>query len=505
MDIKKQVKRLTEIGISLSSELNLDALLEKIVLYARDLTSADAGTLYLLSDGRLEFTILQNESLGIFKGGVTGREIELKPVEMNDTSVSAFAALRKKTVRIADVYVSDEFDFTGPRHYDAITGYRSRSMLVVPMMDHEGRVIGVLQLMNALTNEGEVTVFTDGAVALAESLASQAAVSINNARLIKQTRDLFEGLVKVLALAIDAKSKSTRNHIQRVASLNLFLAKVINSRTDGPFSGVKFDEREMEELRLAGWLHDVGKVTTPVWIVEKKNKLETPFDRIEVIRLRFQAAIASLRHSGTGHSEENVLIRELEDDLIFLERCNNPADNMNEESLERLDDIFRKQINIQGKITNLLSEDEKAHLAVKYGNITDLEKEIMRSHVVWTRKMLEMIPFKGYLDNVPLYAAQHHEKLDGSGYPEGLSGDRLSLQSRILAVADVYEALSAPDRSYKKQLSENDVLDLLEKAANEGKLDRSIVDLFCRDKVHREFEKLFQEEKERELKDINDS
>ncbi|HQH11392.1 MAG TPA: GAF domain-containing protein, partial [Candidatus Sumerlaeota bacterium] len=333
-DFKNQIERLAEIGIALSAELHLEALLEKIVRYARELSQADAGTLYLLLDGKLHFKILQNDTLQIFQGGAGAQPRTSEPVLLEKNNVSAFAAIEGKTIVIGDVYECAEFDFSGPRRYDAITGYRTRSMLVVPMKNHEGAVIGVLQLINALEPETKnIIPFDADAVRLTEALASQAAIAVSNASLIKETKDLFNGLVKVLAMTIDARSHATRKHIQRVATLNILLARAINEKKDGPFAGVNFSEKEMEAISIAGWLHDVGKITTPNWLVEKKSKLERPFDLIELIRERFafireqlSAAGCCKQENPQTNAQTDAAIKNLEDDLQFLCECNKPCE-----------------------------------------------------------------------------------------------------------------------------------------------------------------------------------
>ena len=245
-----------EIGIAISAELNLDVLLETIVHHARELTRADASTLYMLQNDMLHFKIVQNSSMGVFEGG-TGKYINLPPVPLEKSNVSAYAAITRKTVNIADVYESEEFDFTGPRKYDAKTGYRTKSMLVVPMEDHEGGLIGVLQLINALHPEtGKVIAFPDGIVDIVRALASQAAVAILNANLVQETKDLFESLIRVLAVAVDAKSPYTGNHVQRVAEFTMWLARAVNDAEEGPLADVRFTDDQLlqhpSQSRLAG-------------------------------------------------------------------------------------------------------------------------------------------------------------------------------------------------------------------------------------------------------------
>lgn len=508
-NFQEQINRLTEIGIALSSELNLDVLLEKALRYARALTTADAGTLYLLSDGALHFKIMQNESLDVFMGGRGQPPVNLDPVALDNTNVSAYAALLGKTVCIDNVYESEAFDFSGPRRYDTMTGYRSRSMLVVPMKDHHGEIIGVLQLLNATDRDSHEVVGFDGAsVNLTEALASQVAVAVTNASLIKETKDLFESLIQVLATAVDCKSSYTGNHIQRVADFNLVLADAISKKTDGPFKDISFSSSELEEIRIAGWLHDVGKVITPVRVMDKATKLEATVDRIQILELRF----AHLKHivennalkrkievlqSGADAEELALIdaemiqkIEGLNDEYAFLYQCNLPKEFMSDEKLERLEEIAKKTYFEDGEEKPYLTEDEIHNLSIRRGSLTEEQMTIMQSHVLMTGEMLAQVPFSRHLKNVPLYAAQHHEKLNGLGYPLHLKADDIPLQSRILAVADFYEALSAKDRPYKKPLPEKVILSILQDAADRGEIDVDVVNLILKDNIHQTFEEI---------------
>ncbi len=503
---QRQIHHLTEIGIALSGELNLNALLQKTLSFARELTNADAGTLYLVEDNLLHFKIMQNDTLGIYKGGTTGEPISLDPVRMEKTNVSAYAALLRQTVRVEDVYDElDEFDFSGPRRYDALTGYHSRSMLVVPMKNHENEVIGVLQLINAVDPETrQVTGFSDGSVNLAEALASQAAVAISNANLIEETRNLFESLIQVLATATDQKSHYTGNHIQRVAEFNVFLAQAIHAKTDGPFAHVRFTEKELDEIRIAGWLHDVGKITTPEWVMDKSTKLEGIFDRSELIRERFEnkrllleierlkrrndPGSSSPEEVETAEREYAERLQALEADLEFVLACNQPSQRMDPRAVERLNAIAHQCVEEKDGPHALLTDTELHNLSVARGTLTQEQIAVMRDHVTMTARMLEQVPFRHHLKNVPLYAAQHHERLNGTGYPLGLKGDQIPLQSRILAIADFYEALAAKDRPYKKALPEEKLIEILQAAADSGEIDSDILKLITEDKLHRQFE-----------------
>jgi HD-GYP domain-containing protein (c-di-GMP phosphodiesterase class II) len=507
--------RLIEIGIALSAETNLERLLERIVSHARELTDADAGTLYIVDDaGLLQFKIIQNDTLGIRQGGAA---LRLDPVAVDRSTVSGYVALTGESVNIEDVYASDKFDFTGPKRYDKTTGYRSRSMLVVPMRDHEGNVIGVLQLLNArVPGTGEVVVFPREVEALTTAFASQAAVAITNARLIHEVRQLFDALIRVLAVAVDAKSPYTGNHVQRVAVLNLMLARAINEAGEGPFADVRFTEKELEEVRLAGWLHDVGKVTTPTWVMDKARKLETVFDRIELLQARFalirekiENAALRARLSELGETAETLRaspllcearrkMDEVAEDLAFLERVNEPREFMDDQMLARLRGIAAKRYSPKdGEERPCLTEDEVENLSIRKGSLNAREIDLMRDHVRATASILREVPFETtrHLKSVAIYARQHHEKPNSRGYPEGLGAKDLSLQSRILAVADFYEALSAKDRPYKKPMPVDVILKILRSAAADGELDVDVLELMISEKVHERFEEVYEKAK----------
>lgn len=501
--VTAQVLKLNQIGIALSAERNLDRLLEMIVDEARNLTNADGGTLYTVEGDVLKFQIVQNASMGIRMGGTTGIPIPWPPVPLGKANVSAYVALTGEIVNIPDVYEAQGFDFSGTRRYDAHNHYRSKSMLVVPMRNHEEEIIGVLQLINAQDPEtGEIVEFLPEHVNLVASLASQAAVAITNARLIQDLEQLFEALIEVLAKAVDEKSPYTAGHITRVTEYAYALAQALNEEVLQKEGKPLFTTDQLRELRIAGLLHDIGKITTPEWVIDKAKKLEKIFDRIELVEERFKKAKAlakaraleqelRLLEKGAPLQEirclEESLERELlqyDQDLEFVRECNEPGEFLSDDRIERLKEIARKTyLDEDGQEKPLLTEDELKNLSIRKGSITWEELQVMRHHVVVTQRMLDKIPFTKRLKNVPLYAGQHHEMLDGSGYPLGLKGDQLPLQSRILAIADVFDALSAKDRPYKKAFPLETVVSILQKDASQGKLDPHLVQLFIERRI----------------------
>ncbi|HPC45856.1 MAG TPA: GAF domain-containing protein, partial [Candidatus Latescibacteria bacterium] len=383
-----EIKRLSDIGIALSAERNLERLLERIVDEARRFTRADAGTLYTVQINpatnlpELKFDIMQNDTMNTRQGGTSGNPITLPPVPLvkdgkpNHNNVSAYVADTGETVNIPDVYIAEGFDFTGPRKFDQITGYRTKSMLVAPMRNHEGEIIGVLQLLNAKVPGGErVIPFSDEYVDLIKSLASQAAVAITTARLIQDLQNLFESVIRLVASAIDEKSAYTGGHITRVAGLSMKIAEAINETTEGDFADVKFTPDELNELRIAAWLHDIGKITTPEYVVDKGTKLETIFDRIELVKTRFEvirrgviadAMEYKMRLIANGADPEAlkavdeqlaVRLEEIESDKEFVARCNTPGEFLKDEAIDRLKAIAAKTFLLDGVETPYLTEN----------------------------------------------------------------------------------------------------------------------------------------------------
>ncbi|MFC1672272.1 HD domain-containing phosphohydrolase, partial [Planctomycetota bacterium] len=370
---------------------------------------------------------------------------------------------------------------TGTRKYDSKTNYRSTSMLVVPMKDHEGSVIGVLQLINALADDGTTPApFTVWHQETVESLASQAAVALNNASLITELEKLFDALITLIGTAIDEKSPYTGGHVRRVAELAMDIARAINARAEAVIGGDRLNAPELEELRIAAWLHDLGKVTTPESLLNKANKLEKIVDRAELITLRYEIArlnatfrtaadaLKNGEHAVLGERKDalDAELQELEEEEEFVLSWNAPDKSPDDDAVRRLHEIARKR--------ETITEDELESLCLQKGTLTEEERRVIENHATVTRRMLGQLPFPRSLASVPAYAGSHHEKLDGSGYPEGLDADEMPLQTRILVVADIFEALTAR-RPYKKPIPLAKAVAILEAMADEGQLDRSVI------------------------------
>ncbi|MDB5865645.1 MAG: diguanylate cyclase [Betaproteobacteria bacterium] len=556
-------RQLIDIGIALSVERDSAKLMERILLEAKAFTNADAGTLYLNhEDQELTFQIVRNDTLNIAYGGTTGAEIKFKPVRLvtdlgtpNLNNVASYSAITGKVINVPDAYSDeDEWDFSGTKRFDDSTGYHSKSFLTVPLKNHEGLVIGVMQLINAKDAEGNVVAFHETIVPLVEALASQAAVSIDNHMLIEAQRRLLDSFIELIAAAIDAKSPYTGGHCQRVPELTKMLTRAVCDSEQEPFRDFSLDDDGWYELHIACWLHDCGKVTTPEYVVDKATKLETIYDRIHEVRMRFEvlkrdAEIAYLKGRVEG-GDDAVLraayhaeLAALDDDFAFIAECNVGGEFMAPPKIERLKKIAertwtrtlsdrvgishaektrrerepekalpvreklledRSDHVIEREAVDIISPENKwgfklkmperkynlgevYNLGIGRGTLNDEERYKINDHIMQTIIMLEGLPFPRHLRRVAEYAGGHHEKMDGSGYPRGLKRDDMSIPARVMAIADIFEALTAADRPYKpaKKLSES--IKIMGFMVKDKHIDPDLFKLFLSSGVYREY------------------
>ena len=516
----RRLEQLNGIGAALSRERDIERLLENILEAAKALTGADGGTLYRVTDDQsaLRFEIMRTDSLGIRQGGTTGQRINLPDLPLrradgtpNDVLVAAHAAIHGLTVNIADVYAEAGFDFSGTRAFDRRTGYRSQSFLTVPMKNHDGELIGVLQLLNALNPKtGEVVAFTEEDESLTESLASQAAIALSNRLLITQLERLFESFVKLINVAIDEKSPYTGGHCERVPALTMMLAEAADATTTGPLADFHMTGRDRYELQMAGLLHDCGKITTPVHVVDKATKLQTIYDRIGLIDTRFEvlkrdAELAALRaqlalRPVVDAEAEAIALsglqretQAIEADRAFLRRCNQGSEAMQEMDQLRVRVIGsqRHWRSVDGVHTAFLTAEEMENLTIRSGTLTQAERDTINYHIVATIKMLETLPWPNHLKNVPEYAGGHHERMDGKGYPRGLTREQMSVQARLMGVADIFEALTAADRPYKRGMKLSQALAIMQKMVHNGHIDPDLFDVFVRERVYQRYAEQF--------------
>ena len=525
------LRKLILLGIALSAERNHDRLMEQILLNAMEFTHADGGTLYLLEESKnLSFTILRNTSLGTAMGGTSGIAIRFPPLKMyhedgkpNYNNVATFVAHSNTIINIPDAYEAKDFDFSGTKNFDSNTGYRSKSMLAVPLNDHEGRVIGVIQLLNAIdTLTKEVIEFPSEIESLIEALAGLASIAISNQKLIDEQRNLLNAVITMMAQAIDKKSSYTGGHCVRVPIIMDMIAHAACKATAGTFKDFDLNEDQWFEMQVAAGLHDIGKVATPEHIMDKATKLEQISNRIIEVQLRFeilkrdaeiemwqtiaksQAGVKSGVKSGDKKSDTKNdkleaeararyqrLCAELDAELDLISQSNIGAESLPQTSIDEMHRIAKRKVIVKGVSSPLLTQVELDNLSIQRGTLNDNDRKIINDHIVVTIDMLKALPLPSYLKNVVEIAGGHHERMDGKGYPNGLKGDDMSVLARMLGVADVFEALTASDRPYKKPKSLSESLNIMTKMALEGHIDPEIYRLFIEAKVYRDYSLLY--------------
>jgi HD-GYP domain-containing protein (c-di-GMP phosphodiesterase class II) len=551
-EAREQLASLVENGLLLASERDRDKLLRHILMAGKRICNADAATLYLKTEGGgLRFALRSRSD------SLPSTEIPLIDPHTglpDERHVCTHVALNNRSVLIDDVYVESRFDLSGTRHFDLESGYRTVSMLAVPMAPRGGEVIGVLQFINAADRQtGQVVAFSRQDASFVEALAAQAAVALENHHLMAAQNELIDAMVRILAGAIDAKSAHTGGHCERVPQLAMMLAEEACRVDSGPLADFRFASAdEWREFRIGAWLHDCGKVTTPEHIVEKATKLEVIHNRIHEVRLRFEilrrdAEIARLQALLDGADATGAdaafaaSVRELEDDFAFVAGCNIGGETLAGAAVERLHAIagrtwlrhFDDRLGLSNeelarmellpaqplpvretlladkphhliprpaspgldpaygfRMTvpeHLYNQGELYNLCVSRGTLTTEDRYKINEHIMQTIVMLEQLPLPKNLRRVPEYAGTHHETLRGSGYPRGLSREQLSVPARIMAIADIFEALTACDRPYKKAKTLSESIAILAQLKDNDHIDPDLFDLFLTTGLYRRY------------------
>lgn len=558
---QNKLETLVRRGIDMSSEQSEGRLFEAILDSAKELALADGGTLYLRKENELVFETMKTDSLGIVLGGATGQPIDLPPVQMyledgvtpNEKNVASHAAMIGQTVIIDDAYEDDRFDFAGTRTFDEKTGYRSKSFLTVPLRPRGKDVIGVLQLLNAQDPDtGEVIPFDAEVVGFVEALAAQAAVALDNQNLIEAQKQLLDSFIELIASAIDAKSAYTGGHCHRVPEIAMMLAKEAAESNTGPFAEFEFsNDDEWREFRIGAWLHDCGKVTTPEYVVDKATKLETIYNRIHEVRMRFEVLIrdneiAFLKARLSGDTPDQTAFEahkaQLIEDFEFLAKCNIGGEFMDEKDMDRVVQIADREwtrhlsdrVGLSGTelerfegcpeeslpVVEKLLSDKPSHivprpdtdvfgdnphgfnmdvpehlynygevynLCIARGTLTAEERFKINDHIIQTIIMLNALPYPKHLQRIPEIAGNHHETMIGTGYPRRLTKDQMSIPSRIMAIADVFEALTASDRPYKPAKTLSESIKIMSFMKKDQHIDSEIFDLFLTSGVYKEY------------------
>ncbi len=509
--------RLIEISTALSGERNTSRLFERILDAAQDITHADGGTLYLIKEkeeGRpvLEFEILRTNSLMLRLGGTSGNPIEIAPLHLyhedgtpNHNNIATHTALTRELVNIEDAYFAENLDFSGTKAFDARSGYRSKSFLTVPLCNHADEIIGVLQLVNAKNPDtGETVEFPKNLEPIVVALASSAAIALDNQILLQDHKDLLDAFIKVIAQAIDAKSAHTSAHCQRVPVLTELIAQAACETYEGPLAEFDLDESEWYELRVASWMHDCGKLATPNSLLDKATKLHLMLDGIDAVKTRFAAAMVTLELSFLRQMQaqpervgalQEILEEELaalRDDCLFIEKANVGGEFMKPEDQARVKRIAgHKWRDHLGMEKHVLTEEEVKFLCIERGTLSFEERQKINDHMTVTIQMLESLPFPKNLKRVPEYAGGHHEKMDGTGFPRGLKREQMSWPARMMAIADIFEALTASERPYKAPMKISQALGILQKMQQQNHIDPDLFRLFVSSRVWEKYARIY--------------
>lgn len=560
-----KLQKLIETGIALSAEKDEDKLFEMILLGAKEFTNADGGTLYIKNEDELCFEIILNDTLKVKMGGTSGNKPSFPPVKLKDPqtgepnlkNVASVCAITKKTIVIDDAYSNKEYDFSGTKKFDELNHYHSKSFCTIPLKPRGHEVIGVIQLINSRDKDGNAVAFDRNIIPFVEALAAQAAVALENQQLLRAQKNLLDALIKLIAGAIDAKSPYTGGHCERVPILAEMLAKAASESDEGELKEFKLTtEDEWRELKIGAWLHDCGKVTTPEYVVDKATKLETIYNRIHEIRMRFEvllrdAKIEYLEKLLNGGNKEELLAElqakeaKIKDDFAFVANANVGSEFMKKEDIERIKEIAKikwlryldnrlglshieldrlpkekEELPVQEELLadkpwhiiprdpkelekykdfnfkidipqNLYNFGEIYNLCIDRGTLTPEERFKINEHVIQTIIMLEKLPLPRELKRVPEYAGTHHETLIGTGYPRKLTKDELSIPARIMAIADIFEALTASDRPYKKAKKLSEAIKILSFMKKDGHIDGELFELFLKSGIYMEYAKKF--------------
>lgn len=465
------LETILDIAISLTAERDMDALMNRILTEAMNLTNCDGGTLYIVNDSKaLQFQNIITRSKGIDQSAARD-EIHLPPVQLNRGSVCACAALDQASINIPDVYTSMEYDFSGAQKYDRFNAYHTQSMLVIPMENDHDEVIGVLQLINAMDEDGNIIAFADEYETIVEALASLAAISLYNYKLSDEISQLLHSFVQVMASAIDLRSPYNANHTRNMVKYgDRFIDWLKSTGNDWQFT-----EEGKDAFLMSAWLHDIGKLVIPSEVMDKPTRLggmeKDVFHRLEI-------GILMERMELIGHPESEEAKERMEALLNAKEliRTSNTAGFLPDEKIDAIHRLRQSTCkNAEGEEIPLLTEEECEALSVRKGTLTDAERQTIENHVVYTGQMLSEMRFTGNYEKVPVWAASHHEFIDGSGYPDHKKGDQLSKEIRLLTILDIYDALTAEDRPYKPPMPAEKAFAILEDMAGEGKLDQEIL------------------------------
>ncbi len=469
------VGKILEMSLALTSEQDYDEILKKIITGAMELTNCEGGTLYLYKNDSLEFMVMRNVDPEVERRGGT-----VSPLALDESKACAYSAIHRTLVNIPDVYAeNDKFDFSGPKIYDKKFGCHTTSMLVFPLVNHEDKLVGVVQLLNARNKKNEPSVFTEEHEMLIQALASMAAVSLSNMQYIKQIKGLLHAVVNVFTNAIDTRTPYNYYHSKQVHDYVVLYMSYCNALYEKGLGTEYFDASRKEQLQLAALMHDIGKLVTPIEVMNKETRLSGQLDRM-LCRFRYIGLLKKI-----AYLEGRCTAEVYEKEVRYLEQTKELVRKINRTEFLEPEDIecvkelaTRTFVDTDGEVHPYIKPAEQECLLIPKGTLTEEERETMNRHVEFTDRFLAAMNFDEHYKDVRAWASKHHEYLDGTGYPHGLSGEAIPTETRLLTIVDIYDALVSVDRPYKKAHTKESAIRILFCMAEEGKLDAEILKCF---------------------------
>ncbi|TDT67351.1 GAF domain-containing protein [Hypnocyclicus thermotrophus] len=497
LDYKKLLNDLIKIAISLSAERDIEKLLNIILKESMRITCSDGGSIYVKETDEkgkdyLRFAITHNVSRKIDFNEFT------LPLDRN--SIAGYVGFSKKTLILKNVNNIDEnIGLKYNSSFDEKINYQTVNMLVIPMLDYNHELVGVLQLINKKSDYNlilekkeeirkQILEYNKIEAQIISSLASQAAILIERTKLYNSIENLLQSFIESMVMTLEKRDNTTSGHSRRLAGYALKFLETVSKVNYGKYAYTKYDKNQIKEIYYAALLHDIGKIGVKEYILQKRDRLTE--DRINVIKYRYKYFREILSQNG-----EIEKIKKYDEYIKFIEETNKKG-YLQEEEEEKLKEIYNEKIKINEKEEKIIDEFEYKNLSIKRGNLTDKEREEMIEHVVYSKEILDGIKWTKQLKNVPIIAGGHHEKIDGSGYPLGLKGDEITTQAKILAILDIFEALTARDRPYKPPMSVDKAISILKKEVEANHLEKDLLDIFLKEKIY----ELYKEELDKIIK-----
>lgn len=503
--------KLIKIGKSLSLESDIKKIFKIIINEVLEFTKADRGIIYITSTDQreLNYEIVRTVSQNTEWDDVAAKEkLESVSLFVNKDepimkSLATFVYHTGFEAHFDDVYAQDYFNIDLTKEMDKKTFYHSKSMIAIPLVDHEETVLGIIELTNSIDEDGNIVAFNEEHIEVLLSVASQAAITLSNKLLVNNLEKMIFDFTQAIAYAIDLKSDDAYKHVQHVAQLTNMMANEINTVNYGSYAGTQFSKNELDEIALSGWLHDLGKIVTSDVLLKKDKKLIKTYDRIGVLELKLDLISQVIENKLMLKIGDEEFLQSVKDKLPeyrdFLLEMNEGKEFLDADKVDIIYEIASVEIEHNGKYYRLLDADEMENLLIKRGTLTDSEYEEIQQHAQLTYDILKNIKFPAKYQNVPRIASMHHERLNGKGYPLGLNEDEIPVQSRILAIADVFDALMSK-RSYKKGYGIERSLVILANMAKDGELDSSLLDIVIQNGIYKDFAKMYNDNS---VNDIN--